>query len=223
MKTFSINEPVKLEDLNNLENNRYVEYFKGKKYGEYGLPRLDEEGLKFVSDAGYILKYDEVVIDIDCLNYNQLKALLDNFPEELNTEMRRTDRGIHIYYKKPNNWHKNWPKNSVCSLGFPIEYLSCKTNPNGVVIKRFGKERKVMNKGKRKVLPYIFDLCSRGTYRNCLGFVEGDGRNNNLFMMRQRLANYPNYKKNLEFINTYIFTEPLDKKELSVLLERPIY
>ena len=217
MKTFSIN------DLNNIDEFRYVQYYKGQKYGAYGQIPFDENKLLLVDDAGYILKPNEVVIDVDCLNIDQLRALLNTFPDELNTEIRRTDRGIHIYYTKPSNWHQNWPKNSICSLGFPIEYLSSKTNPNGIVVKRFGKERDVINKVKRIQLPFIFDLCNRGTYRNCLGFVEGDGRNSNLFMMRQRLGYNDNYKKILEFINKNIFDEPLEDKELNILIERPLY
>lgn len=42
-------------------------------------------------------------------------------------------------------------------------------------------------------------------------------------MMRQRLGYNYNYKKILSFINENIFKEPLEDKEMNVLLERPLY
>ena len=50
MKTFSIN------DLNNIDEFRYVEYFKGQKYGAYGQIPFNEDKLRLVDDAGYILR-----------------------------------------------------------------------------------------------------------------------------------------------------------------------
>ena len=89
----------------------------------------------------------------------------------------------------------------MCSLGFSIEYLTSQSNPNGVVIKQTGVMREIENEGKREVLPFIFNLCHRGKYIDCLGLVDGDGRNNNMYIMYQRLGKNENTSKILNFIN----------------------
>lgn len=218
---------VSKQQVNTVKNNYadtkfddgdyYKRYVRGEKYADQTDTRVyKDKELDQLEDAGYMLKSQEIVVDIDNLKGDIVVKILKEF--NINTKIVRTNRGFHLYFKKPDNYNINWPKNTVCALGFKIELLTQKTNPSGITIKQNGQVRRVKNSEKTEDLPFIFNLCHYGKYVDCLGLEEGDGRNNALFQMKQRLQENPDSQKILRFINQNIFTEPLEEKELQTII-----
>ena len=182
----------------------YIEFDKGEKFTRDKNADISDN-LDTFQDAGYILEDVDLVIDIDCLDKEVIKKMLVTF--NINTQYVWTDRGIHLYYKKPSMFKAS---NGISALGFPIEYKHNK-NTNAVTIKRNGIEREIVNQGIREDLPLIFQY-NKG-YENLLGLNDGEGRNNKLYSHKMMLGNKDGWQSILSFINNYIFSEPLPSKE----------
>lgn len=170
---------------------------------------MELDTIETVDDAGYLLTENDLVVDIDNLDKSVIEKMIDYF--NIQTEYRWTDRGIHFYFKKPK---QKLTANGVCALGFPVEnkFLPSHTN---VVVKRAGIERPVINQGVRETLPDVL-TCRKG-YNELLGLDEGDGRNNKLFQHKGQISHIKDKREVLNFINNYIFAEPLVDDEISVV------
>lgn len=130
----------------------------------------------------------------------------------IKTQTVWTDRGVHFYFKKPKTFSRGARK--VCALGFEIELKHIK-NTKAVTIKRDGKLREIENEGIREDFPDIFSLNKR--FEVLLGLEEGDGRNQKLFEHRGKLAGVREWRQILNFVNAYIFAEPMDAKEFDTI------
>jgi putative DNA primase/helicase len=184
--------------------SEYIEFQEGKKFPSKNADRAaNPDSFK---DAGYIIKEQELIVDVDDMPKETIKKMIDYFG--IKTQIVWTDEGAHFYYKKPEGWKGN---KSVCALGFEIEYKHSKNTPNGVTIKRNGKMRKIENLGYREDLPDFFKY--KRNLKNMVGLEENDGRNNYLFAHRMRIFEMPQWKSILRFINNHIFAAPLDEKE----------
>lgn len=96
------------------------------------------------------------------------------------------------------------------------------------MIKRNGKMRKSNREISLEGLPefpflmYPLKSTKNITPKNMTGFKEGDGRNtgmfNHLYCVRQQYGD-ENIESVANFINNYIFAEPLDEKELSKIID----
>lgn len=185
----------------------YMKFEPGEKFGKKGAdisPTL--EGL---DDAGYVLEDRDLVIDIDCLSHEAIQEMIKVF--NISTEYRLTERGVHLYYKKPARLVR---ANSICAFGIKIEYKT-KQNTKAITVKRNGVERPVFNQGIREDLPEIF--IPKKTYLDLLGMDEGDGRNNALFQTRQNINDLSNKDTIIRFINQWVFADPLNEKEIETL------
>lgn len=197
---------------------KYLKYIDNQKFAS-GLDQLKSQAtisdnLDDFEDAGYIIGDNEIIVDIDEIDREILEAMLRIF--EINTETVWTDRGVHLYFKKPKSFRTDAVKN--CALGFPIEMKKTfKTNNKwrSVTIKRAGKVREIENFGIREEIPQIFSL--RKNFPNLMGLGENDGRNNALFKLRGQLAGFELWRKVLHFVNDYIFDEPLPASEMDTL------
>lgn len=187
-----------------MSNNQYVEFQEGQKYPSKNADKADNPDS--FKDAGYLIKEHEVVVDIDNLEIEVIKRMLDYF--QIKTQTVWTDNGVHLYYKKPATFKGN---KAVCALGFEIEYKHIKNTPNGVTIKRNGKMRKIDNEGIREDLPEFFK--HKRNLKSMVGLDEHDGRNNFLFAHRMRIFEMEQWKSILRFINNHIFAKALDEKE----------
>ena len=185
----------------------YIEYKKGEKFAVKNADMSDS--LEHFEDAGYILNDDDLIIDIDCLDKKIIEIMIRQFG--LNTKTVWTDRGVHLYFKKPVGFKG---ANKVCALGFKIECKHIK-NTKSITIKRNGIERKVENDNIKMDLPDIFSVNKH--FVDMLGLEEGDGRNNKLFEHRAKLVGMSGEKRILNFINSYIFASPLDPDEFEVI------
>jgi putative DNA primase/helicase len=130
----------------------------------------------------------------------------------LNTQVVWTQRGCHLYFKKPEGYSR---VKGICALGFEVEYKHKKKKPMAVTIKRNGKVRPIDNEGLRMSFPNFFK--SSPKYPEMLGLGEGDGRNDRLFRQRKLLSALPNWQSILTFINDNVFAEPLEEKEMETL------
>ena len=122
----------------------YVEYLPGEKHGNSKPERSDSPDA--FTDAGYEIADNEVVIDIDHLPKESIKALISDF--DIKTMTVWTERGVHLYFKKPADFVR--AKDGVCRLGFAIEQHTSRTRPNGMTIKKNGQLRRIENEDVRQ-------------------------------------------------------------------------
>lgn len=182
----------------------YIKYEPGQKYAKKGAEIAESPDL--FDDCGYVLEDDDVIIDIDELPKETIQKVIDEFG--INTQIVWTDRGAHLYFKKPLSFNR--AKNGSCALGFPIETKHQK-NCKSITIKRNGVLREIENAGMRMELPWFFSYNKK--FQDLSGLENGEGRNNMLFSHKAMLDNHEDTTKILRFINTTLFTEPLDEDE----------
>lgn len=186
----------------------YVEYKPGEKHALTGADQAETPDA--FKDAGLLLSDDEVVVDIDHLPKESIKAMISEF--NIKTQVVWTDRGAHLYYKKPAWFTRR--RDGICRLGFQIEQHTKGSRPNGMTIKRNGKLRKIENNGARQYMPDIFTVATKkNPYLDLNGLQEGDGRNKGLFQQRKALNNCSDWEKILRFINHHVFAEPMSDDE----------
>ena len=187
----------------------YVEFIEGQKFSGTKADMADTpEPFK---DAGYVLNDFDLVVDIDNLPKDTIKKMLILF--KINTETVWTDRGVHLYFKKPSATVRG--ANRVCALGFKVEMKHNK-NTKAVAVKRNGVLRERENAGVREECPPIFSLNKK--FKNMMGMDEGEGRNDALFKHRTQLAGVRGWEVYIRFINEHIFAQPLPEEELTVIL-----
>lgn len=185
----------------------FIEFLPGEKYAAKNAHI--SENLDFFEDAGYILKDDDLILDIDNLDHEQITDLIRTF--NIQTQIVWTERGAHFYYKKPDGFRG---ARSVCALGFELEYKHIK-NTKTITVKRAGVVREVQNSGIREALPEFF--VPRRKVVSLLGLDEGEGRNQAIFKHRGHIAGVKNWEKILEFINQVILANPLPENEMHAL------
>lgn len=186
----------------------YVEFEQGQKYSNK-LADISDSHEAF-KDAGWILDENDYVVDIDELPKDIIKKIIITF--NIKTQIVRTDRGVHLYFKKPDDFKRG--ANRISCLGFSYE-IKHQGNTKAVTIKRNGKLRDIENKGIREDAPFIFN--SGKQFDKLLGLEEGEGRNNKLFKLRGKLTGIKEWKKILNFINENIFATPLPEDEMDSL------
>lgn len=188
----------------------YIEFKPGEKHAGKNADTSDTH--EAFADCGWLLEKDEVVIDVDELSKDQIRQLISRFG--IKTQVVWTDRGAHLYYRKPAGYNR--ARNGNCALGFPIESKTSSNSPNGVTIKRNKTLRQIDNEGVREILPWYFN--SGKQYGSMLGLGEGDGRNSALFAHKQKLDNHQDTEKICQFINEVLFDKPLDEDEFNTVV-----
>ena len=185
----------------------YIEYKDGEKYPAKNADIADSAE-KF-TDAGYVLKDSDLVVDIDCLEKEKIEKLLVTF--DIKTQIVWTERGAHLYFDKPEGFRG---AKSVIPLGFLIEYKHLK-NTKSITIKRRGKMRTVENEGKRAILPEVFKPSKR--FKDLLGMSEGEGRNDALFAHRKAIGHLKDWQLMVKYINQNVFADPLKDGEVETI------
>lgn len=192
----------------------FIEYKNGEKHA--GKDAALSETMDSFRDCGLLLTNEDVVIDIDHVPKETIKAALQEFA--ITTMVIWTDRGAHLWFKKPSWMTKR--KDGVCRLGFEIEQHNRTSNPNGMTIKRNGVPREIENEGLRAFLPPLFKVDTKSKYTNLTGMSEGEGRNKALFNHRMSLQrnSAPDVDKICSFINRHVFADPLPEGEMEGIL-----
>lgn len=157
-------------------------------------------------NAGWLLTDNDLVVDIDNLPKETIKKMLKTF--NINTQTVWTDRGVHLYFKKPATFRG---AGAVTPLGFEVEYKHLK-NTKSITIKRKGEMREIENQGVREALPFVLSN-SVSKLDSLLGLDEGDGRNQKLYKHKMKLNRNKHTDAILAFINDYIFAEPMEQSE----------
>lgn len=160
---------------------------------------------KAFKDAGYVLTENDLVVDVDNVEKHVLEKLISLF--NIKTQIVWTTRGAHFYFKKPTGFKGS---KKVCPLGFEVEYKHT-GNTKYITVKQDGKMRIVENEGTREELPEIF--FSKRKLDSLLGFSNGEGRNNALYVHRMKIGELNQWKSILRFINNNVFAEPLPEEE----------
>ena len=193
----------------------FIEYVPGTKHA--GSKAERSETMDSFMDCGMLLASDDVVIDIDHLPKESIHAMIKDFG--LQTRTVWTDRGAHLWFKKPSWFVKR--KDGICRLGFEIEQHTATSNPEGMTVKRNGIEREIDNIDKQMYLPPIFnvDTRNRTKYADLTSLGESEGRNKALFAHRMQLQKngVPDVERILSFINYHVFSVPLPDNELENL------
>ncbi|MBF0709744.1 MULTISPECIES: phage/plasmid primase, P4 family [unclassified Gemella] len=190
----------------------YVEFLPNQKHAKKGADISDSHD--HFKDAGYILNENEVVVDIDSLDKEVIKKLINTF--DIKTQIVWTTRGAHLYFKRPDSFKR---AKGICALGFEVEFKTSR-NTYAVTIKQKGELRQIENEGIREDLPLIFSMNKK--FLNLNGYAEGDGRNQSLFTQRAMLAQCKGWKSILRFINYNIFSEPMKDDELETILREGV-
>lgn len=185
----------------------FIELKPGEKYPT---KKVLSDNIESFTDAGYMLEEHDVIVDIDCLDKDVIRKILSYF--NINTHIVWTDRGVHLYFKKPVGFRSG---TRVCALGFTVEYKTKNSN-KCVVVKRNGIARVVENQNIREDLHEIFK--GNVKFDDLLGL--DTNRNTALFNHRLKLNNFTQYREILKFINDYIIAEPLDEKEMQSTILR---
>lgn len=188
----------------------YIEFEKGQKFVKKG--RNTSEDLSSFEDAGYLLKDNEMVVDIDNIDKNIIKKIIDKF--NIKTKTVWTDRGAHLYFEKPQGFRN---KDGFTPIGINVEYKTNKNTPNGITVKRNGVAREVENESSLEPLPYIFKrLAKANEYETFYGLSEN--RNNKLYAHKMKIIkNTKDYSNILYFINDYLLDEPLEQREIETI------
>lgn len=190
--------------------NKYVEFEEGQKYTR----KKKEDQIicdtpDDFSDAGYILEPDDFIVDIDHLDKETIRKMIEYF--DIKTEVVWTDRGAHLYFKRRKGFTRS---RGVCALGFPLEYKHY-DNCYAITVKHNGKLRQRDNPGVRAALPKFLETIQ--TKRELIGLTEGDSRNEALYAHKRLITKLGGTRDILYFINNFIFDEPLDEKEFETV------
>ncbi|MEB7755331.1 phage/plasmid primase, P4 family [Staphylococcus xylosus] len=186
----------------------YIEFEKGQKFAKKGADVTDI--IDGYQDAGYVLTDKDLIIDIDNVDKQVIRKLIEAF--DIKTQIVETGRGYHLYFRKPTGFRG---AKAVTPIGFEVEFKHIK-NTKAITIKRDGVMRTIENEGEREELPFIFTNGKR-KLESLYGLEENDGRNPKLWKHKMSMNNHPDTMKILNFINNYVFAEPMDQSEFETV------
>lgn len=188
----------------------FVRHETGKKYAKN---YTTSDDINAFDDSGIVIPENIIIVDIDTLPKNKIISLLKIF--NIKTQIVWTERGIHLYFKKPR-YYRSLHGSGFISLGFNVEYKHNK-NTKSITIKRNGILRKIENQGNFEEFPEIFKKINDSSENLSMIGINHD-RNNRLYSHKFKIiGKVSEYKKCLQFINQYLFEEPLPDKEFEVV------
>lgn len=184
----------------------YIEFKEGQKFAQRGADTSPMH--ETFQDCGYVLLDTDIVVDIDNLSKETIKALIETF--NIETQTVWTERGCHLYFTKPKRMKVK--KDSFNALGVELEYKDNKNTPNGITIKRSGKLRNIDNVGVRQELPDV--LKPMNNVESLLGLSDGDKTNSRLYSHKFKIQHMSDYMKIMRFINKHIIDYPFSDEDI---------
>nr|DAM70849.1 MAG TPA: dsDNA helicase [Caudoviricetes sp.] len=173
-----------------------------------------------IDNAGILLNSNIVLVDFDGDNENE-KRIIEHIQTKYPTLTVKTDRGVHLYYKRPKELKVSAGTDKITVGGFQVDYKT--GNKAYGIVKRHGRERErnkaIIDFEMLTELPFI--LYPMPKAKNITGLKDGDGRNNALYAQLRCINNNPKYRdiRLLEpvakFINEKIFDTPMGEKEVA--------
>lgn len=189
----------------------------GKKRIDTGIVGI-QSAIDHISSGGQIgwwVRTGYIIVDID---EGQEEALKIIKKLKLKTLICKTPKGLHLYFKS----NKDFPQKVGMVLPFGLK-CDFRCANKGYVILPFGSANRTFNKVREIAeLPFEFTPLI-GCKDSLLNLKEGDGRNSTLFTHLMAYKNRGAGDKDIEImadlINTYVFKDPMDSKELSQIVE----
>lgn len=163
---------------------------------------------------GWWVRPGYVIVDIDEGKEEALKIIKKL---KLKTLICKTPHGLHLYFKS----NKEFPQKvgMVLPFGLKCDYRCAN---KGYVLLPFGEPDRAFNKCREiATLPNMFTpMLNRRD--SLLNLKEGDGRNSTLFShlmaFKNRGATDEEIEAAAELINTYVFQQPMEEKELQQIV-----
>jgi P4 family phage/plasmid primase-like protien len=208
---------MKLNEFNKLiGQDSYVRCI-GKKRIDSSIVNEEQASIHLFNGGqiGWWVRDGYVIVDIDEGKEEALKIVKKL---KLKTLMCKTPKGLHLYFKS----QKEFPQKVGMILPFGLK-CDFRCANKGYVLLPFGEpDRAFNNYHQISELPRIFTpLINRKD--SLLNLKEGDGRNSTLFAhlmaFKNRGASDSEISEVAELINTYVFKEPMDKKELEQIVK----
>lgn len=142
---------------------------------------------------------------------------------DLKTKVMRTTRGIHCWFKAPEEDPKNFIKNRL-AIGIYCDRKSGGRNAY-VKIKQDGKAREWIRKVKgedMEVVPkWLTSVSAPSGKFQFKGMGDGSGRNQELFnyivYLQTKGFTREEIRKTIEVINDYVFEDPLPETEIGTI------
>lgn len=164
---------------------------------------------------GWWVRSGYIVVDIDEGKEEAMKVVKRL---GLKTLMAQTPKGLHLYFK----CDKEYPQRvgMVLPCGLKCDFRCAN---KGYVILPFGSDGRRFNKCRKIAeLPQEFTpMVNRK--ESLLGLKDGDGRNATLFAhlmaYKNRGASDEQIEEMADIINSIIFSDPMDEKELEKIVE----
>ena len=142
---------------------------------------------------------------------------------DLKTRVMRTTRGVHCWFKAPEEDPKNFIKNRL-AIGIYCDRKSGGRNAY-VKIKQDGKAREWIRKVKAddmEVVPkWLTSVSAPSGKFQFKGMGDGSGRNQELFnyivYLQTKGFTRDEIRKTIEIINEYVFEDPLSETEIGTI------
>ena len=175
----------------------------------------DFDNVAVLVPKGYVVYDFDTASDSEIM-LNIIEAL------DLKTRVMKTTRGIHCWFKAPEEDPKNFIKNRL-AIGI---YADRKTNRNGYVkIKQDGKKREWIRNISAKDMEVVPKwLTSVSAPSGKFAFKEmgdGSGRNQELFnyivYLQTKGFNREEIRRTIEIINEYVLAESLPDSEIATI------
>ena len=176
----------------------------------------DFENIAVVVPKGY------VVLDFDTTSDAEIMLkIIDGL--DLKTRVMNTTRGIHCWFKAPEENPKNFIKNRL-AVGIYCDRKSGGRNAY-VKIKQDGKAREWIRKVKGddlEVVPkWLYSVSAPSGKFQFKGMGDGSGRNQELFnyivYLQTKGFNRDEIRQTIEIINEYVFDESLTDSEIATI------
>ena len=176
----------------------------------------DFENVAVIVPKGY------VVLDFDTTSDAEIMLKLVN-ALDLKCRVMKTTRGVHCWFKSPEENPKNFIKNRL-AIGIYCDRKSGGRNAY-VKIKQDGKAREWIKKVKSsemEVVPkWLTSISAPSGKFSFKEMGEGSGRNQELFnyivYLQTKGFNHEEIRQTIQIINDYVFEDPLPDNEIATI------
>ena len=177
--------------------------------------------VKDFNNVAVLVPKGYVVLDFDTTSDAEIMLkIVESL--DLKCRVMKTTRGIHCWFKSPEEDPKNFIKNRL-AIGI---YADRKTNRNGYVkIKQDGKARewiKKVNAEDMEIVPkWLYSVSAPSGKFGFKDMGEGSGRNQELFnyivYLQTKKFTKDEIKRTIEIINDYVLADPLPDNEIATI------
>ena len=199
-----------------LDGKTPIHKFKDGKGAKTWDEAKDYDNVAVIVPEGY------VVLDFDTTADAEIMLrIVDGLG--LKTRVMKTTRGIHCWFKSPEESPKNFIKNRL-AVGIYCDRKAGGRNAY-VKVKQDGKAREWIRKVKAsdmEVVPkWLTSVSAPSGKFDFKGMGEGSGRNQELFnyivYLQTKGFTREEIRKTIEVINDYVFVDPLDDVEIGTI------